>query len=150
MEKKNRQKLRRFLRLLLAVTIAFIWANSVLGKEDSANLSHVFVAWLQSIGIPITDEHFVRKLAHFCEFGLLGCELTTLFWLRSGLCFQNLCNSAFAALLTAMTDETIQIFSGRGSALTDVLLDFAGALTGILCASLLIRLIEKRAQHRES
>jgi VanZ family protein len=86
----------------------------------------------------------VRKTAHFCEFGLLGCELTLLFWLKSGLSFQNLCNSAFAALLTAVTDETIQIFSGRGSQVQDVVLDFAGALTGILFSRLLVGETEKR------
>ena len=149
MNEIQKQKLRRFLRLLLIATIAFIWTNSILDKEQSASLSFGLTAWLRSIGIPV-DEHFVRKLAHFCEFGLLGCELTTLFWLRGGLRFQSLCNSAFAALLTATTDETIQIFSGRGSQLTDVLLDFSGALTGILCMSLLISLIEKRIQKKNA
>ncbi len=146
--KKNR--LRLFLRLLLSATIAFIWFNSFLGREDSASLSRMIYEWLLSVGIPIPSEHFIRKLAHFCEYGLLGCELTALFWLRSGLRFQSLCNSAFAALLTAVTDETIQIFSGRGSALTDVLLDFSGAVTGILFMSLLIHLIGKRTRQRES
>ena len=84
----------------------------------------------------------MRKSAHFCEFGLLGCELMLLFWLRSGVRFQNLCNAAFAALLSAVTDETIQSFSGRGSQVLDVVLDFSGALTGILLVSLLM--IEKR------
>ncbi len=36
-------------------------------------------------------------------------------------------------VLTALTDETIQIFSaGRSSQVTDVWLDFAGVLAGIL------------------
>ena len=113
----------------------------MVGKEDSASLSRTVTAWLNGIGIPVT-EHFVRKSAHFCEFGLLGCELMLLFWLRSGVRFQNLCNAAFAALLAAVTDETIQIFSGRGSQVQDVVLDFSGALTGILLVSLLM--IEKR------
>lgn len=149
MDGKKRQKLRRFLRLVLIVTIAFIWANSLLGREESASLSGGLTAWLRSLGIPVR-EFFIRKLAHFCEFGLLGCELAALFWLKSGLCFQNLCNSAFAALLTAMTDETIQIFSGRGSQLTDVLLDFSGSLTGILFTALVISLHEKRTRKDES
>ena len=53
-------------------------------------------------------------------------------------------NSLFAGLAVAVTDETIQIFSGRGSQVLDVVLDFSGALTGILLVSLLIPLIEKR------
>ena len=143
MSEARKNQLRLFLRLVLVVTLCVIWGNSLLGREDSAALSGGLTAWLRSIGLPVSD-HFVRKTAHFCEFGLLGCELTLLFWLKSGLSFQNLCNSAFAALLTAVTDETIQIFSGRGSQVQDVVLDFAGALTGILFTHLLIRETEKR------
>ena len=143
MTKNQKARLRLLLRLVLIATLCFIWSNSMVGKEGSASLSRTVTAWLNGIGIPVT-EHFVRKAAHFCEFGLLGCELMLLFWLRSGVRFQNLCNAAFAALLSAVTDETIQIFSGRGSQVQDVVLDFSGALTGILLVSLIISLIEKR------
>ena len=143
MTKNQKARLRLLLRLVLIATLCFIWSNSMVGKEGSASLSRTVTAWLNGIGIPVT-EHFVRKAAHFCEFGLLGCELMLLFWLRSGVHFQNLCNAAFAALLSAVTDETIQIFSGRGSQVQDVVLDFSGALTGILLVSLIISLIEKR------
>ena len=139
----QKARLRLLLRLVLIATLCFIWSNSLVGKEGSASLSRTVTAWLNGIGIPVT-EHFVRKSAHFCEFGLLGCELMLLFWLRSGVHFQNLCNAAFAALLSAVTDETIQIFSGRGSQVQDVVLDFSGALTGILLMSFIIQLIEKR------
>ena len=141
MTENQKAQLRLLLRLVLIATLCFIWSNSLVGKEGSASLSRTVTAWLNGIGIPVT-EHFVRKSAHFCEFGLLGCELMLLFWLRSGVRFQNLCNAAFAALLSAVTDETIQSFSGRGSQVLDVVLDFSGALTGILLVSLLM--IEKR------
>ena len=143
MTEKRKAQLRLFLRLVLIATLCFIWSNSLAGKEESASLSQRITAWLNGIGIPVTD-HFVRKSAHFCEFGLLGCELMLLFWLRSGLHFQNACNAAFSALLSAVTDETIQIFVGRGSQVLDVVLDFSGALTGLLFVSLVIRLIKKR------
>ena len=143
MTENQKARLRLLLRLVLIATLCFIWSNSMVGKEGSASLSRTVTAWLNGIGIPVT-EHFVRKAAHFCEFGLLGCELMLLFWLRSGVRFQNLCNAAFAALLSAVTDETIQIFSGRGSQVQDVVLDFSGAFTGILLVSLIISLIEKQ------
>ncbi len=145
MTEQRKARLRLLLRILLLVTLCFIWSNSMAGKESSASLSGRVTAWLNSIGIPAT-EYFVRKSAHFCEFGLLGVELMLLCWLRSGLRMQNCCNAAFAALLTAVTDETIQIFSGRGSQVQDVVLDFSGAVTGILFVSLMISLIEKRKQ----
>ena len=36
----------------------------------------------------------------------------------------------FLALTAALIDETIQIFSDRGSAVVDVWIDFSGAITG--------------------
>ena len=143
MADEKRDRLLRLLRIALIVTLCLIWGNSLLGKEDSAALSGGITAWLRSIGLPVSD-HFVRKSAHFCEFGLLGCELTLLFCLRSGPSLQNGCNAAFAALLAAVTDETIQSFTGRGSSVRDVVLDFTGALTGILLLSLALKQIGKR------
>lgn len=147
MTNARKQQLRRFLRLTLIVTVCFIWGNSLLGKEDSASLSLGFTAWLRGIGLPVSD-HFVRKAAHFCEFGLMGVETAALFWLRSGVSCQTSANSAFACLLTAVADETIQIFSGRGSQVQDVVLDFSGALTGILCLFVLMRLLAARRGRR--
>jgi VanZ like family. len=144
MSEQKRARLRLFLRLMLIVTLCFIWGNSLLSRDESSLLSQGLTAWLRSIGIPIKDDHFVRKLAHFCEFGLLGCELTLLLWLRRPLHLRELFTSAFLAFLAGAADETIQIFSSRGSQVSDVLLDFCGALTGILFMSLLIRLGERR------
>ena len=143
MTEKRKARLRLFLTLLVIATLCFIWSNSMVGKEGSASLSRRVTAWLNGIGIPVTH-YFVRKSAHFCEFGLLGCELMLLIGLRSGVSLQSMSNAAFAALLTAVTDETIQIFSGRGSQVQDVVLDFSGALTGILFMSLVLKLIQKR------
>lgn len=143
MTANRKAQLRLFLHLLLIVTVCFIWSNSMVGKEGSASLSLRLTAWLNGIGIPVTH-YFVRKSAHFCEFGLLGSELMMLFWLRGGVSLQSGCNAAFGALLSAVTDETIQIFSGRGSQVQDVVLDFSGALTGILFVSLMISLIGKQ------
>ena len=142
MTEKRKAQLRLLLTLLLIATVCFIWSNSMVSREGSASLSRRITAWLNGIGIPVTH-YFVRKAAHFCEFGLLGCELMLLLGLGSGVRLQSLSNAAFAALLTAVTDETIQIFSDRGSQVQDVVLDFSGALTGILFVSLLI-LIQKR------
>ena len=149
MTQRRKARLRRVLTALLIATLCFIWGNSLVGREGSSSLSQTITPWLHSIGIP-ASEHFVRKAAHFCEFGLLGCELAGLSLLRGGLCFQSLCNSAFAALLTAVTDETIQIFTGRGPQVQDVVLDFSGAVTGILGLSLLILLVQKARASRKA
>ena len=52
-------------------------------------------------------------------------------------------------VLTALTDETIQLFSeGRSSQVTDVWLDSAGVLAGILTALVLMALCRLLFNHR--
>lgn len=49
---------------------------------------------------------------------------------------------ALAGLLTALTDETIQLFSGgRSSQVTDIWIDFGGVVTGMVLALALLWLI---------
>ncbi len=142
MDERKKAGLRRLLRVLLIVTLCLIWGNSLLPGKESGELSSWFFALFTRLGLPVPDEHFLRKAAHFCEFALLGAELAALFWLRDGLRFQSLGSAAFASLLTAVTDESIQLFTPeRGPALTDALLDFAGALTGIALCALTIRTV---------
>ncbi len=86
--------------------------------------------------------HIVRKLAHFSEFALLGF-LTTLLvmhlsrrlvFLRAWL---RLCLPALFCLLYAISDEVHQIFTRHGPAVKDVLIDFGGAVAGMLVARFL-------------
>ena len=142
---------KRRIALLIAIvlTLAFIWGNSLLNREQSSDES----AWVLQLVTPILElfvgkgmvtEHLVRKLAHFAEFALLGFEL--LFWFsgvrekRKEMLLLAMAHGLFAAL----TDETIQLFSARGSQVQDVWLDFAGATTGALAALLITVLIRKK------
>jgi len=148
MNEKTKARLRTALRVLLIATVCFIWGNSLLSRADSAALSGRVAAWLRSIGIPLKDDGLLRKLAHFAEFGVLGCELTMLLRLRGLKGLQNFSYSALAAFFIAAADETIQIFSGRGAQLSDVLLDFTGAVTGIVVLNLLMQKVLKGYRSR--
>ena len=141
---KARQKRRRWnilLGILLAATLCFIWGNSLLSREDSAELSVWVTEWLtqfmENLPLQQPDEHVIRKLAHFGEFALLGLELAALFFLNRGRTFQSAIISALCALAAASVDETLQFFSHRAPMVKDVLLDLTGALTGILLLWLL-------------
>ena len=80
----------------------------------------------------LTD-HIVRKLAHFCEYALEGFLLTLCLRVYTRHFFVHISWPILGGLLTALTDETIQMFSdGRSSQLTDVWLDLSGAMAGIL------------------
>lgn len=148
MSEKKRRVLSTVLICLCIATVAFIWGNSMLGSKASSNVSNSVLGALDPIirrfGIVSRNDLWLRKLAHFTEFAVLGAELLFLAAVRRRLGLQAASNSAFAALLVALTDETIQLISGRNSQVLDVLLDFSGALTGILIAWLICRLIKKR------
>ena len=147
MSEKKRKVLSAVLICLCIATVVFIWGNSMLDREESSNVSGSVLDALEPIirflGINSDGDRWLRKLAHFTEFGALGAELLFLAAAKGRLSLQAASNCAFAALLVALTDETIQLASGRGSQVPDVLLDFAGALTGILIAWLICRLIRK-------
>lgn len=138
--------------LLLVLTLAFIWGNSLIGREDSQGLSRGLLARictaLETVGLHIDPEndHWLRKLAHFGEFGLLGVELCLLLWLNGHRSFQGFANGAFAGLAAAVTDEALQLLSYRGSQVQDVLLDFAGVLTGLSLCWLLCGGIRRKRQ----
>lgn len=136
--------------VLAALTLAFIFFNSLAGQEESARESAFVMQLIEPllelfVGKGNVTQHLVRKLAHFCEFGLLGCLLGV-------QCKKPNCGALLFALLTALTDETIQIFTGRGSQVQDVWLDFAGAVTGMIAACLLLwisQTITKRRKNRQ-
>lgn len=152
MSENKRKTLSAVLICLCIATVAFIWGNSMLDREASSNMSGSLLTALEPIirfiGIESEDDRWLRKLAHFTEFGALGAELLFLAAVKGRLGLQAAVNCAFAALLVALMDETIQLASGRGSQVIDVLLDFSGALTGILAAWLICWLIKSHREKR--
>lgn len=143
------------LMVLILATIAFIWSNSLQSISESDARSLDVLALIKPflgvfVGQDNVTDNLVRKLAHFMEYGALGCELALLLALQKRLLRQSVFNCAFTAMVTALTDETIQIFTGRGSQVQDVWLDFAGACTGILFVLLLIRLLITAQKHKPS
>lgn len=127
---------------LIIVTVGFIWGNSLKSRNESQLLSLGVLQFLRPLldavfsAENVTD-HLVRKLAHFTEFAVLGAELVLLTILLRKLSHQSILNCLFAGLIIAVTDETIQIFSARGSQVTDVVLDFFGVIAGALFLLLL-------------
>lgn len=105
----------------------------------SGAISH-FIADLFGGEQGATEEghHLVRKLAHFSEFAALGA----VFWLLSGEYTKDRAkraiSAAFVGIFVPLSDETIQIFSGRGPAITDVWIDAAGYATGAVLTALIL------------
>ena len=149
MKASVRKRRNIILGLLVLLTLAFIWGNSLLPREESQEISRGLLAELcaalETLGLHIDpqNDHWLRKLAHFGEFGLLGAELALLLCLNRRQSVQGFINCAFAGLAVAVTDEALQLISNRGSQVQDVLLDFAGFVTGLLVWALLWSAVEK-------
>ena len=128
--------------LLIAVTLGFIWGNSIKSRSESKLLSLGVLRWIRPLlGVIFSPEnvtdHLVRKLAHFTEFSMLGAELILLTALMRKLRVWTVLNCLLAGLSVAVIDETVQIFSARGSQAIDVLLDFGGVVAGAAFALLI-------------
>ena len=146
---KHIDKQRAVTILLILLTLGcqlFIFSNSLKGGEESAKQSGAVVEIvrpsveqiLPAVKVEPTEANivkFVRKAAHFLEFALLGCVacFTARRFTPKKRWFLTL--PMGYAVLTAFADEGIQLFSdGRAGRLTDVLIDSAGAVSGMLFA----------------
>ena len=149
MNVNTRKLLTCSLILLVVLTLCFIWGNSLQSSEASSNISNTLLDFVNKhlghLGLELKDDHFLRKLAHFGEFALLGMEmffLVSLRRLKRTKASTYVLTLAFC-LFVAVTDETIQLFVGRSCLITDVILDFAGSFIGVFFAKLLITFVFK-------
>ncbi len=125
-----------FIVAAILVTI-FIFSNSLQNAARSTEQSDVIVDAVveaaQALGVAVKRsgvEHIVRKCAHILEFAAQGFFVTLCFdcELKKRLKFV-----LAAGLLTACTDECIQLFSnGRAAMVQDIFIDLAGVFAGFL------------------
>ncbi|MEA4914526.1 MAG: VanZ family protein [Christensenella sp.] len=141
------RKAHRVLAVVIALMLLFIWSNSLAGSKQSNALS----GWVEKLLKPLLDpqgkipakvfDYEVRKAAHVIEYAILGMLLG---WLSAPIKKQGVWLLLFLVLMTALIDETIQIFTGRTSQVQDVWIDFFGAGTGILLVSLVMKVAKTR------
>ena len=138
------------LLLLIISTVAFIFTQSTKSKEESKSDSDKVGEIIEEIIPPETPagdfvQTNLRKIAHFTEFFLLGCEVSVFVSLFCTSKFSIPLSYAFG-LLIASIDETIQIFSKRGPALRDVMIDFFGFLSSTFIIYTLSIIVKKCKQ----
>ena len=144
------RKYRLLLCLILSLLVlSFIFGNSLQSRDESSAKSSGIAAFLRPLLDPFgrmpedAFHHFVRKLAHFTEFAALGICL-------AGVAFNTLWTGKKRILLpilwsamAAVTDETIQAFTGRACMAKDMLLDTCGAVCGILFVFFAVQMWKK-------
>ena len=122
---------RIFLIALILGTLAFIFVNSCLPPEVSSEESEAVGGFIASF-IPkdtklydfVTD--YIRKIAHFTEYGMLGIEIAVYIMLYCERRVRYALMSPAISVFVGLFDETIQIFSSRGPAIYDVWIDIGG------------------------
>jgi VanZ family protein len=133
--------------LCLVGTVCFIFSNSMAVADVSSVSSGRMLALLQRLftrlhlpGVAARlTQHIVRKIAHFCEYMLEGFWLMLCLRVYTRRFVRHISWPILGALLTALCDETIQLFSdGRSAQISDVWLDFAGSLCGLLVGLLVL------------
>lgn len=125
-------KARQIIAIILALLdMAFIYYNSAQDSTASSEMSQYVMNWLWSHNIYLSS-YAVRKLAHFCEFALLGFLLV--FALGGHVLLAALVGVAYAG-----TDEFHQTFvDGRAGQILDVGIDGAGIIFGMTFAAILL------------
>ena len=136
--------------LLTLLIMVFIFCMSAQDGEHSGDLSHSFLGsllggLLEKILPRLTDkgvEHDIRKYAHMFEYFCLGLSAFLFF---TELLAEKRCSIPAGAALSlalsflyACTDEWHQTFvPGRAGRFSDVMVDTAGCLFGLLLICLL-------------
>lgn len=145
-----RLNLKKIVYLIVTILVVmFIFYNSIQNGESSSNASTTVLNFINniinSIGLNFKLEgYFIRKLAHFVEFFTLGVFLMLTFEAFTNKIFSIIGFPMFFAIFIPVIDEYIQIYSdGRTSSVKDVLLDFFGAMIGIIIVSLFFVLNKK-------
>jgi len=149
-DKMTKKKWQILMTVLILTTYLFIFGNSLQPVSESqveslSVLERVKPLLECFVGKGNVTDHLVRKMAHFTEFFVLGVEWLIFVTLSKKINFQRIANCLFIGLLSALADETIQLFiPGRGPQVSDVFLDFSGVCVGVLVMSSILFL---RRQH---
>ena len=148
-----KSKTQLILLILIALTLAFIFGQSMLPAEKSMETSDGVAQTVDKILDTATERpsasgeaeqnpiitfvtKYLRKIAHFVEHGALGFEIFLLIMAlekQSGIARKispispkRLLFSINIGVIVAFVDETIQIFSGRMAKVSDMWIDIAG------------------------
>lgn len=115
-------------RVLLVWLPVLLWAGLIFGLSSVPDLGTGLGTW----------DLALRKIAHFCEYAILGALLLRALGreeivVGTGLILSPRLLSIAAGVAYAATDELHQHFvPGRHAAVRDVVIDAAGVLAGVL------------------
>ena len=142
---KNKVKILRIFLLIIIAIWAFVVFNfSSQDGGDSSGLSRKVVEFfIKNEEVINKVEPYVRKAAHFSEYGLGGVLFISLFSTYNWTERKQITISILLGIWYAITDEVHQLMvPGRHGAVFDVYLDTLGFSTGVLAMLLLIKIVK--------
>lgn len=146
MNKHSKNISRAVFTALTVLLVVFIFGNSSADGDTSSGLSQMVTQWLNSalewLHIPLELSNlFVRKLAHFASYSLLGGLLTatTASWRVKQWRFTLVSIPIIIGGCISSLDEYLQTFiPDRCGCISDVMLDMCGVVWAAAAVSLLL------------
>jgi VanZ family protein len=145
-----RSLLKAWLPVVLWLTLMLFGSTDLMSSEHTSRFLAPFLHWLRPdmSGASVAQaQRLVRKMAHVSEYAILtGLLFRALswsidgFWRRAGM-------ALIPALIVAPVDEFHQRFvPSRNSSPIDVLIDYSGAIVGILVCWVIQRALRPQAR----
>lgn len=148
--------------ILILVTLAFIFGNSLKDVESSSNQSEPITEIVEKIpsvesaleNKEITHSQIksiVRSFAHVAEFALLGALVMILMLLLDVKIPRATITTLVSSLVVGIADECLQTLTDRSCELIDIAKDFAGSAIGsafVLMIYLIITTIKKKNKNK--
>lgn len=123
----------RWTLVVLWMGVIFFASSQTNSGEESGALTQFLIHLVGASPTPDQTaevHHLLRKCGHLTEYGIFGMLMA---WAQPGLTVDRAGLTWGAAALYAASDEWHQTFvPSRGPAVTDVLIDSAGALAGLV------------------
>lgn len=141
--------------LLIAVTLCFIWGNSLKNQSQSSESSGKVYVFFNKIISPLFGEgvltHSVfRELAHFTEFFVLGGEVSLLCILVKKFRIKTMSVVLPFGLLVGVTDECLQLLNDRACEFIDMAIDFSGYFTCVAIIFLAYLFVKRKKKTKNT
>lgn len=136
--------LRVILIILIILWTCLIFLFSSQDGGESSGFSRKFVEFFVKDPEMVDKiEPYVRKLAHFSEYGLGGVLFISLFSTYEWTDRRKIATSILIGVWYAIMDEIHQLMvPGRSGALKDVYIDSLGIVTGVIGMLIVIKIFE--------
>lgn len=152
---KNKKVFFKFITIFLLLFLtASIFSRSLKSgaesSEESEAVGNIINGIFKILNIDSEiGQHFIRKLAHFTEYFVLGM-LAYLTSVQLPFSRTKLISFIYSAVIASL-DETIQLFvAGRNASITDILIDSCGAACGIAATIFIFFLFRKIKEKNQS